>query len=96
MLIRTALTFCEYASSIRKGGYPKKKKLSRHLFVNHTRSLLEHIHKIAPHPLVPFSNDMPKVFDHLIWKNAECPLCLNLLNNPIELVTRGSILCSQC
>ena len=43
-------TFCEYASRIRKGGRPKKKTLPGHPFVNPTRTLLEHIRRIATSP----------------------------------------------
>ena len=28
--------------------------------------------------------------------NAECPLCLEVLNSPIDLVTCGAIVCSNC
>ena len=64
-----------------------------HLLILPEVSWSMHIHRIAPHPLVPFFNVMPR---SSYWKKAECPLCLNLLNSPIELVTCGSILRSQC
>ena len=52
--------------------------------------LSSHLECIAPYPLVPYTSIMPTALDKHIKVNAECPLCLMLLNSPVELINCGA------
>ena len=60
------------------------------------RRLVKHIELTAPPPFVPSMLHPPTIAGNVSRLSAECPLCLEVLNSPIELVTCGAIVCSNC
>ena len=57
-------------------------------------NLVQHIEMVAPPPLVPFTEEpLSLVGNPASWVSLMCPLCLEILNSPVELVTCGSIVC---
>ena len=84
---------------VKKGGRPRKCKLivrpGRPLEVS-LRRLVKHMELTAPPPFVPSMLHPPTIAGYVSRLNAECPLCLEVLNSPIELVTCGAIVCSNC
>lgn len=88
---------CEQGRKCYRGGRPKKIKLDGRPPDIPIRNLVQHIELIAPPPLVPFTEEPPKLVGNAASReSAMCPLCLEVLNSPIELVTCGSIVCSKC
>ena len=86
---------CLHGKSKKKGGRPRKSKLSvrrpgRPLEVS-LRRLVEHIELIAPPPIVPSTLHPPTIAGNQSRLSAECPLCLSVLNS----VTCGAIVCSN-
>ena len=81
---------------VKKGGRPRKCKLivrpGRPLEVS-LRRLVKHMELTAPLPFVPSMLHPPTIAGYVSLLNAECPLCGN---SPIELVTCGAIVCSNC
>ena len=60
------------------------------------RRLVKHMELTAPPPFVPSMLHPPTIAGYVSLLNTECPLCLEVLNSPIELVTCGAIVCSSC
>lgn len=54
--------------------------------------------KLAPPPLAPFPDTISFCEHHqsLTLKEVICPVCCEVLNRPVELVTCGSLVCVQC
>ena len=82
---------CEQGRKCNRGGRPKKIKLDGRPPEIPIRNLVHHIGLIAPPPLVSFTEEPPKLVGNASRDSAMCPLCLEVLNNPIELVTCGAI-----
>ena len=84
---------------VKKWGRPRKCKLivrsGRHLEVS-LRILVKHIELTAPPPFVPSTLHSPTIAGDVSQLSAECPLCLEVLNSPIDVVTCGAIVCSDC
>ena len=58
--------------------------------------LLSATWSVSPYPLVPYTSIMPTALDKQLSVNAECPLCLMLLNSPVQLINCGAVVCFQC
>ena len=90
---------CKHGKSKEKGGRPRKCKLivrpGRPLEVS-LRRLVKHIELTAPPPFMPSMLHPPTIAGNVSRLSAECPLCLEVLSSPIELVTCGAIVCSNC
>ena len=88
---------CKHGKS--KEGRPRKCKLIVRpgipLEVS-LRRLVKHMELTAPPPFVPSMLHPPTIAGYVSRLNAECPLCLEVLNSPIDLVTCGAIVCSNC
>ena len=87
---------CEQGRKCNRGGRPKKIKLDGRPPEIPMRNLVHHIGLIAPPLLVSFTEEPPKLVGNASRDSAMCPLCLEVLNSPIELVTCGAIVCSKC
>lgn len=63
-------------------------RLSRHRpLVIPIKNLVEHIELIAPPPLIPITEEPPKLAGiPASWSCTMCPLRLEILNSPVELV----------
>ena len=87
---------CEHVKSLQLGGRPKRKAGPGRPSMKDVNTLISHLECIAPYPLVPYTSTMPTALDKQLSVNAECPLCLMLLNSPIELINCGAVVCFQC
>ena len=87
---------CEHVKSLQLGGRPKRKAGSGRPSIKDINTVISHLECIAPYPLVPYTSIMPTALDKQLSVNAECPLCLMLLNSPVELINCGAVVCFQC
>ena len=86
---------CEHVKSLQLGGRPKRKAGSGRPSIKDINTVISHLECIAPYPLVPYTSIMPTALDKQLSVNAECPLCLMLLNSPVELINCGAVVCFQ-
>ena len=82
--------------ALQLGGRPKRKAGSGRPSIKDINTVISHLECIAPYPLVPYTSIMPTALDKQLSVNAECPLCLMLLNSPVELINCGAVVCFQC
>lgn len=86
---------CEHYQQLLRGGRPKKMK--------HTpgrppsispRYCVQRIREVAP-PLLPHA-DICKTHLHLPLAELSCPICADILREPVELTTCRSVVCADC
>lgn len=89
---------CLHYQALQRGGRPKKAKRPGRPPTASPRYCIDRVHDIAPPPLI--LPDQPiKICDvhlHLPLSELNCPLCNDILNQPIQLVSCGSVVCAQC
>ena len=87
-------TVCQHYQALQRGGRPKKIKRTP----GRPRYCLDRVQEIASPPLV--SPEQPinvcDVHLHLPISELNCPICCDILRQPKELVTCGSVVCAQC
>ena len=88
---------CQHISVVQRGGARKKIKVGRPAEVCYQLAI-RHIRSVAPLSFFPDANsrsytagDSPVTISDL-----ECPICTNVLDRPIELITCGSHVCADC
>ncbi len=90
---------CQHFNLILRGGRPKKAKRTpgRPPTIS-TRYCIERIREVAPPPLIPPHQPISvcEVHVHLPLSELNCPICCDLLNQPVELVTCRSTVCAEC
>ena len=85
---------CESLSQATRGGRPKKTiKPGRPLKLS-PRSAITHIRSIAPKPLADTTQLRTGQTEFLT--DLTCPICLDIVSQPIELSTCSSLVCAEC
>ena len=88
---------CEQGRKCVRGGRPKKINVDGRPTDIPIRNLVHHIELIAPPLFIPCTEEPPKLVGNVASRESVvCPLSLEVLNSPIELVSCGSIVCSKC
>ena len=90
---------CEHYSGIQRGGRPKKVKKTPGRPPNiNPRSCISHIQSVAPSPFLPSTETVTPCSVHLPGNICDfyCPICLDILSSPVQLVTCGSVVCAPC
>ena len=92
-----ACSVCRHIAAVQRGGARKKTKGGRPA-EGSCMSAMRHIRTVAPPSFFPdvsgqvyLAGDSPVALSDL-----ECPICTNILDRPIELVTCGSHVCAAC
>lgn len=60
-----------------------------------SKSVVHHLKKVAPSSFLPPEDREPHCEDSTLTEKLSCPICLRLLDRPVEL-TCGSIVCLEC
>ena len=90
---------CQHLTSMQRGGRPKKIKRTpgRPPSIG-TKYCIDRVRQVAPPLLIPPQEHVSVCELHLRLPLTElnCQICEELLSQPIELVTCGSIVCAEC
>ena len=90
---------CQHYSTFHTGGRPKKVKRTpgRPSMIS-IKCCIDRVREIAPPPLKQLEDQSHICRAHLHLPLAElsCPICKDVLNQPIQLVTCRSIVCAEC
>ena len=89
---------CTHITTLTKGGRKKQqsKKIGRpHLEGSAMRALFIHAQKIAPPQLCPPPVEYAEE-QSLPTEELTCPICVNIVERPIQLTSCSSIVCCQC
>ena len=85
-------SLCVHGRKCTRGG--RSKKIDGRPPETLIRNLVQYVEMVAPPPLVPFTEEpLSLVGNPASWVSLMCPLCLEILNSPVELVTCESIVC---
>ena len=91
---------CSHIASVQRGGAKKKSKGGRPA-EGGCQSVIRHIMSIAPPSFFPSASSSSQIYSAdggspVTLADLECPICLNILDRPLELTTCGSIVCADC
>lgn len=91
-------TVCNHFSQLQRGGRRKKMKTPGRPPHSSPRFCVEHIQAVAPPRLTLPAGDITICELHLQIPLSElnCPICYDVFNSPIELVTCGNVVCADC
>ena len=92
-------TVCQHYTTLQRGGRPPKTKKQGRPPAISSRYCIQHIRQVAPPPFTSPDLKVRVCEQHLGVSNASefnCPICLEVLRSPIQLVTCGSVVCAEC
>lgn len=92
-------TVCLHYQALQRGGRPKKTKRScGRPPTSSPRYCIDRVQEVAPPFLILPDKHFTTcdVHQHFPISELNCPLCCDILNQPIELVTCGAIVCAEC
>ena len=96
----TSCKVCQHFSTLQKGGRPRKVGYATgRPSHNGPRYCAQNIQAIAPPAFVYTHHAPPQICERdqaVDVRQLECPICGNLLQSPVELVTCGNIVCANC
>lgn len=90
---------CQHFQGIQRGGRPKKvKRTSGRPPAISSKYCIDWVREKAPPPLLPPEEDIQvcSTHTHIPLTHLTCPICEDVLRQPVELVTCGSVLCAEC
>ena len=92
-----ACSVCDHFDLLSKGGRPKKLKSTGRPPLIGYRSAVTHTREITPPTLLPLDTKLDlNTMETETAKELKCPMCRNVVDQPIELSTCGNIVCSEC
>ena len=89
---------CEHYTKLSKGGRPRKARSTGRPTSDGYRAAIKRIRHIAPPTLCPdgVKQACIVVAETSSSTELQCPLCLNLLDRPVELLACRKLVCSEC
>ena len=97
--IVSSCTVCEHFRKAASGGRPKKQKIGRPS-ANSTRSVITHLHTIAPtsffNTVDVCSLTVQSATSSVSISDLVCQLCSSIVDRPIQLTTCNRLVCLNC
>lgn len=89
---------CQHYLTLPRGGRQKKARRGGRPPFTSPRYCIERVRELASPPLIAPSQyiNTCDVHQHLPLSELKCPICLDILSQPIELVTCGRLMCADC
>ena len=89
-------TTCIQIQNVKKGGRPQKSKRGRPKQDGGYRTIVRHIRSITPPSYWPNQVRWSPVESAASISNITCPICLDVLDQPMELIPCNRHICSTC